>query len=251
MAHDDPERPTGTRIVIRLATRAVVALLFLTAALMGTVGGVLFAYGDDLPEISALDDYRPNTITRILASNGDVIGEFATERRVVIGYDDMAPVLRQAIMATEDADFEQHFGLSVSRILMTAAKDVVTGQRAGASTITQQVARMLFLQDYMQGGVFQRSGVRGFERKIKEAIVAVQLEKRYTKREIFTFYANHVTMGHGAYGVESGARLYFNKAAKDVTLDEAATLAAIVQTPARLTARWSSRQTISSIGTML
>ena len=117
MAHDDAERPTGTRVVIRLATRAVVALLFLTAALLGTVGGVLFAYGDDLPEISALDNYRPNTITRILASNGDVIGEFATERRVVIGYDDMAPVLRQAIMATEDADFEQHFGLSVSRIL--------------------------------------------------------------------------------------------------------------------------------------
>ena len=93
---------------------------------------------------------------------------------------------------------------------------------------------MLFLQDYMQGGVFQRSGMRGFERKIKEAIVAVQLEKRYTKREIFTFYANHVTMGHGAYGVEAGARLYFDKPAKDVTLEEAATIAAIVQTPARL-----------------
>ena len=86
----------------------------------------------------------------------------------------------------------------------------------------------------MQGGVFQRSGVRGFERKIKEAIVAIQLEKRYTKREIFTFYANHVTMGHGAYGVEAGARLYFDKPAKDLTLEEAATIAAIIQTPARL-----------------
>ena len=230
MAHDDAERPTGTRIVIRLARRAVVALLFLTAALTGTVGGVLFAYGDDLPEISALDDYRPNTITRILASNGDVIGEFATERRVVIGYDDMAPVLRQAIMATEDADFEQHFGLSVSRILMTAAKDVVTGQRAGASTITQQLARNLFLQaTYMKGGVYERS----LERKIREAILAVQLERRFTKREIFALYANQVPL-HGAYGVEAGARMYFNKSAKDVTLDEAATIAAVIQTPARL-----------------
>ena len=63
---------------------------------------------------------------------------------------------------------------------------------------------MLFLQEYMRGGVFERSGVRGFERKIREMIVAVQLEKRYTKREIFTFYANHVTMGHGAYGIEAG-----------------------------------------------
>jgi membrane carboxypeptidase/penicillin-binding protein len=159
-----------------------------------------------------------------------VIGEFATERRVVIGYDDIAPVLRQAIMATEDADFEQHFGVSISRIAMTAAKDVVTGQRAGASTITQQLARNLFLQaSYMRGGIYERS----LERKIREAILAVQLERRFTKREIFALYANQVPL-HGAYGVEAGARMYFNKSAKDVTLEEAATLAAIIQTPARL-----------------
>src|SRR5688500_12449168 len=230
MAQDPAERPTGFRIVIRFATRAVVALLFLTAAVAGTVGGVLFAYGDDLPEISALDDYRPNTITRILASNGDVIGEFATERRVVIGYDDMAPVLRQAIMATEDADFEQHLGLSAAPILMTAATDLLTGQRAGASTITQQLARNLFLQaTYVKGGVDERS----LERKTREAILAVQLERRFTKREIFALYANQVPL-HGAYGVEAGARMYFNKSAKDVTLDEAATIAAVIQTPARL-----------------
>jgi penicillin-binding protein 1A len=221
-------------IVIRLARQAGIVVLFVVAALLGTLSGVLFAYSDDLPEISALDSYEPHTITRVFARDGQVIGEFAIERRFVIGYDQMAPALRDAIVASEDADFEQHFGLSVSRIVITAIKDLVYGQRFGASTITQQVARMLFLQDYMQGGVFQRSGVRGFERKIKEAIVAVQLEKRYTKREIFTFYANHVTMGHGAYGVEAGARLYFDKPAKDVTLEEAATLAAIVQTPARL-----------------
>jgi penicillin-binding protein 1A len=234
MAEDTGERPTGTRVVIRLATRAIVALLFLVAALAGTVGGVLFAYGADLPEITALDDYRPNTITRIQASNGDVIGEFATERRVVIGYDDMAPVLRQAIMATEDADFEQHFGLSFSRILMTAVKDVVTGQRAGASTITQQLARNLFLQsEYMRGGVYARSGREGLERKVKEALLALQIERRYTKREIFALYANQVPL-HGAYGVEAGSRMYFNKSAKDLTLDEAATIAAVIQTPARL-----------------
>jgi penicillin-binding protein 1A len=225
---------TERTIVIRVARQAGLVVLFVAAALLGTLSGVLFAYADDLPEISALDSYEPHTITRVFARDGQVIGEFAIERRVVIGYDQMAPVLRQAIIASEDAEFEQHFGLSVSRIVITAIKDLLYGQRFGASTITQQVARMLFLQDYMQGGVFQRSGVRGFERKIKEAIVAVQLEKRYTKREIFTFYANHVTMGHGAYGVESGARLYFDKPAKDVTLEEAATLAAIVQTPARL-----------------
>jgi penicillin-binding protein 1A len=225
---------TERRVVIRLARQAGLVVLFVVAALLGTLSGVLFAYADDLPQISALDSYQPNTITTLFARDGRVIGEFAIERRVVVGYDAIAPVLRQAIIASEDAGFEQHFGLSVSRIIITAINDIVYGQRFGASTITQQVARMLFLQDYMQGGVFQRSGVRGFERKIKEAIVAVQLEKRYTKREILTFYANHVTMGHGAYGVEAGAQLYFDKPARDLTLEEAATIAAIVQTPARL-----------------
>ncbi|MBI3049577.1 MAG: PBP1A family penicillin-binding protein [Acidobacteria bacterium] len=231
MNHPDLPPPLrGRRVLVRVARQAGFIALFLMAALLGTLSGVLFAYMDDLPQISALDSYQPSTITRLFARDGQVIAEFAVERRVVVDYDDIAPVLRQAILASEDADFEQHFGLSMSRIVITAIRDILYGQRYGASTITQQVARMLFLSEYMRGGVFERS----FERKIREAIVAVQLEKRYTKREIFTFYANHVTMGHGAYGVEAGARLYFDKSAKDVTLEEAATLAAIVQTPSRL-----------------
>ncbi|NOT24655.1 MAG: PBP1A family penicillin-binding protein [Acidobacteria bacterium] len=229
------DNPTGERrIVVRIAKQAIIAALFITAAVAGGISGFLFAYADDLPEISALDNYQPKTITRLLARDGQVVAEFAVERRVVVGYDDIAPVLRQAILASEDADFEQHFGLSISRIVMTAFNDVVYGQRFGASTITQQLARMLFLQEYMQGGVFQRTGMRGVERKIKEMIVAIQIEKRYTKREIFTLYANHVTMGHGAYGLEAGSRLYFDKPAKDLSLEEAATIAAIIQTPARL-----------------
>jgi penicillin-binding protein 1A len=205
------------------------------AALLGTLSGVLFAYGDDVVEIAALDDYRPSTITRLLARNGEQIGEFATERRVVIGYDDMAPVLRQAIMASEDAGFERHFGISVSRVFVTVVRDVLAGRRLrGASTITQQVARMLFLQEYMRGGVFARTGTRGIERKIREAVLAIQLEKRYTKREIFAFYANHVPLDHGAYGVEAAAQMYFGKPASGLALDEAATIAAIIQTPSRL-----------------
>ena len=235
----------STRIVVRVVQQAGLVALFVATALAGTLSGVFFAYADDLPQISALDSYQPRTITRLLARDGQVIGEFATERRVVIGYDDIAPVLRQAIIASEDAGFEQHFGLSVSRIIITAIKDVLTGQRAGASTITQQAARMLFLQKYMSGGVFARSGLLGLERKIKEAIVAIQIEKRYTKREILTFYANHVTMGHGAYGVEAGARLYFDKPAKNLTVEEAATIAAIVQTPARLSPFVNPDQTLA------
>jgi penicillin-binding protein 1A len=232
--------------VLRIGLQAGLAVLFVVAALLGTLSGVLSAYAGDLPQISALDDYRPNTITRLLARDGEVIEEFAIERRVVIGYDDMAPELRQAIIASEDAGFEQHFGLSVSRILATALKDVMTGQRYGASTITQQVARMLFLQsEYMRGGVYARTGALGWERKIKEAILAIQLEKRYTKREILAFYANHVTLGHGAYGVEAASRMYFDKPASELTLEEAATIAAIVQTPSRLSPFVNPDQTLA------
>ena len=234
------------RVVVRIARNAGIVILFAMAALLGTLGGVLFAYAGDLPQITALDDYRPNTITRIHASDGQVIGEFATERRVVISYDDMAPVMRQAIIASEDAEFEQHFGLSISRILVTAVKDVLYNQRYGASTITQQVARMLFLQaEYMRGGIYARSGYSGLERKVKEALLAIQLEKRYTKREIFAFYANHVPLGHGAYGVEAASRLYFDKSAKDVTLEEAAAIAAIVQTPSRRSPFVNPKQTLA------
>lgn len=225
----------GTRLVVRLGLQAIVVALFLLAAFLGTLAGLAFAYKGDLPRVSALDDYRPSTITRLLARDGRVVGEFATERRVVIGYHDMAPVLRQAIISSEDAEFEQHFGLSVSRILVTVVKDVVLGKRFGASTITQQVARDLFLQaEYLKGGIYARTGRRGLERKLKEMLLAMQIERRYTKPEILTFYANQMNLGHGAYGVEAGSRMYFNKSAKDLTLDEAATIAAIIQTPARL-----------------
>jgi penicillin-binding protein 1A len=228
-----PQRPRS-KLVLRVVRNAGLIALFIVAALLGTVGGVLFAYSDDIPEISALDNYQPNTITRLLSRDGRVIGEFAIERRIVIGYDDMAPVLRQAIIATEDGDFEQHFGLSISRIVITAVKDIVYGQRFGASTITQQLARGLFLGEYMNNGVFVRSGWPLVERKMKEMLVSVQLERRYTKAEILTLYANQINLGHGAYGVEAASRMYFDKPAKDLTLEEAATIAAIIQTPARL-----------------
>jgi len=218
-----------------MAKQAGLVALFLVVALVGTVSGVLFAYAGDLPEISALDEYRPNTITRLLARDGREIGAFATERRVVIGYDDMAPVLRQAIIATEDSGFERHFGLSIKDTARAIALDLLTGERKGASTITQQVARDLFLRQYMrQGGVYARSGLEGLERKVKEWLVSLKIERRYTKREIFTLYANQIYLGHGAYGVEAASHLYFDKPAKDLALEEAAVIAGIIQSPERL-----------------
>ena len=224
--------------VIKFARTAVIVALFVTAAILGTLSGVLFAYAGDLPQISALDNYSPSTITRVYAADGQAIGEFAVQRRLIVGYDDIAPELRQAIIAAEDADFNSHFGLSVSRIAVTLVRDVVRGmgdllagrasRPGGASTITQQLARNLLPEE-----VGFQIGDVSLERKIREAIVAIQIEKRYTKSEILTLYANQVLFGHGTYGVESAARLYFGKSAKSVTLEEAAMLAGIIQLPAR------------------
>src|SRR5713101_5890212 len=140
-----------THYVIKYARNAGIIALFVGAAALGIVSGVVFVYASDLPEISALDSYAPSTITRVTAANGQVIGEFATERRVVVGYDDIAPQLRQAIIAAEDGNFDRHFGLSISSIAVRALSDILRivkdkigghpSRPAGASTITQQLAR--------------------------------------------------------------------------------------------------------------
>ena len=211
-----------------VASHAGVIILFLIAALLGAVSGVLFAYAGDLPAISALDDYAPSTITRVYGAGGEVVGEFAIERRIVIGYDDMAPKLREAIIAAEDASFNRHFGLSIPRIIITAIRDVLEQRMAGASTLTQQLARNLSV-----GGTAPLGMEKTWERKIREAILSIQIEKRYTKREILTLYCNQIFFGHDAHGVEAAARLYFDKSAMDLELEEAALLAGIIQTPNR------------------
>ncbi len=204
--------------VLRVARSAGLIALFVVAAILGIATGVIFAYAGDLPRISALDDYAPSTISRVYASKGEVVGEFAIQRRTVIPYEDISPNLVQAIKAAEDSEFDQHFGLSIPRIIVTLVKDIVYRRMHGASTLTQQLARKLFLTDDKTP-----------ERKIKEALLAIQIEKRYTKREIFTLYCNQMYFGHGVYGVEAASRLYFDKRARDLTLEEAAMIAGILQ----------------------
>jgi penicillin-binding protein 1A len=224
-----PARKPKAQLVIRFAGQAGVVALFIVVALLGVLSGVMFAYAGDLPQISALDNYAPSATTRVYARDGQTLAEFAIERRLIIGYDDIAPQLRQAIISAEDKDFNNHFGLSVSAIFARLATDILHRRLAsGASTLTMQLARNLFAED-----VGFQVGDKNWERKIKEALVAVQIEKRYTKREILTFYANQIHLGHGTYGVEAASRLYFNKHAKDLTLEEAAMLAGIIQSPAR------------------
>ena len=204
--------------ILTIARRAGIVALFVIAAILGTVSGVFFAFAGDLPQISALDDYAPSTISRVYGARGEVIGEFAIQRREVIPYEAISPRLKQAILAAEDSEFEQHFGLSIPRIVVTLMTDIIYRRMHGASTLTQQLARKLFLTDDKTP-----------ERKIKEALLAIQIEKRYTKNEIFTLYCNQMYFGHGVYGVEAASRFYFGKSAKDVRLEEAALIAGILQ----------------------
>jgi penicillin-binding protein 1A len=223
-----PHKSSARTYIIRFAGHAGLAALFIAVALFGTLSGVLFAYAGDLPLISGLDDYEPSAITRVYASNGETLGEFAIERRLVIPYEAISPHLRQAIISAEDKDFNTHFGLSVSALVVRLGNDILHRRLAGASTLTMQLARNLFADE-----IGFTVGDKSWERKIKEILVAIQIEKRYTKREILTFYCNQVHFGHGTHGVEAASRLYFGKHAKDLTLEEAALIAGIIQSPAR------------------
>jgi len=219
--------------VIRFARGAVIVALFVVAAAAGTLSGVLFAYAGDLPQISALDDYTPSIITRVYASDNQLIGEFATQRRVIVNHDDINPLLRQGIIATEDTEFDRHFGINLWRIAVAAGTDIIEMRRAqGASTLTQQLARNL-KEQFGLTSKNEETAAESFERKVKELILAVQIEKRYTKREIFTIYCNQMYLGHGAYGIEAASRLYFNKPNKELTLEEAALIAGLFQLPER------------------
>jgi len=200
-----------------------IVALFLAAAAAGLASGAVFAFVGDLPQISALDDYSLGTITRVVARDGSPVGEFATERRTVVAYDQIPPVMRNALVAAEDGAFFRHSGIDLKRIAATAIRRALRLQRyGGASTITQQLARKLFLTDEQTP-----------ERKIKEALLAIQIEKRYTKEEILTMYCNKMYWGHGAYGVEAAAQLYFGKHVSDLTLGEAAMIAGIHQSNVR------------------
>ncbi len=201
--------------------RVVFGFLVLASAAIGALFGTLLVYSTDLPQIEELERYRPSTITELYDSKGRVIGSFALQRRVIAQYEDYPKVLRDAILSIEDKDFEKHWGINVWRIIGAAYHDLTSGSRAqGASTLTMQLSRNLFL-----------TPDRKWTRKVQEAILAIQIERRFTKPQIFTLYANQIALGHGVYGFEAGAQYYFSKHAKDLTVEEAALLAGLPKGP--------------------
>jgi penicillin-binding protein 1A len=196
-------------------------LLLLVAAALGIPAGFLFAHAVRVPAVRKLVDYQPAIITRIYDRNGVAFAEYSIQRRIVIPKREMSQLFVNAVIATEDADFYKHGGVDPKAIMRAVIKDVIERRRAqGASTLTQQLAKQVFL-----------TPEKSFRRKINEIFLAVQIEKDFTKDQIFELYANQVYLGHGAYGVEAASRLYFGKHAKDLTLPEAAVLAALIRSP--------------------
>jgi penicillin-binding protein 1A len=201
--------------------RVLLGLLVLISALVGATAGLLLVYTTDLPQVDALEAYRPSSITELYDDHERVIGSFALQRRVVVGYDNFAPVLRDALVSIEDKDFYRHSGINFWRIVGAAYRDIESGGTVqGASTLTMQLARNLFL-----------SPDRSFHRKVQETMLAIQIERRFTKPQIFTLYANQIFLGHGVYGFEAASEFYFSKPARNLTLVEAALLAGLPKGP--------------------
>jgi len=216
--HDLPTIRIGDR---KLFGRLLFGLLILLSAAVGAAGGLLLVYSTDLPQVEELERYRPSSVTELYDGQGRVIGTFALQRRVIAAYDDYPEVLRNALVSIEDKDFYRHSGINLWRIIGAAYRDIESGGKVqGASTLTMQLAKNLFL-----------SPDRSFYRKVQEALLAIQIERRFTKPQIFTLYANQIFLGHGAYGYESASEYYFSKPARKLTLEEAALLAGLPKAP--------------------
>jgi penicillin-binding protein 1A len=190
-------------------------------ALLGGVGGVLLALMQNMPEIRQLESYRPSIATQVYAEGGEILGEFFIERRIPVRLSDCPSALRQAVIAIEDQNFYGHIGIDLQGIARAVYEDVRAGEFAqGGSTITQQLARGLFL-----------SPQKTLARKLKEALLALQIERCYTKEEILQRYLNQIYLGSGAYGVEAAAQTYFGKNVGQLTLSEAALIAGLPRYP--------------------
>jgi penicillin-binding protein 1A len=199
------------------------AFLVLLILLLVGIAVVYNSYKKDLPSLAQLHNIEPNLVTKIYSADGQIIKEFYTERRIFTPLEKIPPHLVDALLATEDRRFFHHWGANLLSICRAVWHDFWSGQRAqGASTITQQLARTLFL-----------SPEKTVPRKIKEILTAIKIERNYTKEEILELYLNQCYFGKGAYGVQAAAQVYFGKNVEDLTVSECAVLIGIPKNPTR------------------
>ncbi len=189
----------------------------------GVLGGVIASNFRDLPAIDKLSQFEPDKVAQLYSSKGELFAEFYIKRRMVIDFDEIPQSLINAVIAVEDSNFYNHFGVDIKGITRAAFYNIFAGRvRQGGSTITQQLSKVLFL-----------SPERKITRKIKEALIAFQIERQFTKNEILELYLNQLYFGSGAYGVETASFIYFNKHVRDLSVEEAALLAGLPKAPTR------------------
>ena len=200
-----------------------IALLIISGIICGASAGAFFALTNDLPQIQALESFKPSATTRIYSADKVLLAELSIEKRDPVPLDSIPEYLKKALIATEDRNFYAHSGVDIKGILRAAIKDIKVRRFAeGASTITQQLAKTLFL-----------TNKKNLLRKLKEAILSFQLERRYTKDEILTIYLNQVYFGSGAYGIKSASRIFFGKQVSDLSIAECALIAGMPKSPSR------------------
>jgi penicillin-binding protein 1A len=219
-----PAVPKFTKAAVakrRLINRIALGILVFLAMTTGSLTGLMLVYSVDLPQIADLQRYHPDTTTELYDAHGRPFGSFALERRVIVPYSSFAPILREAVISIEDKNFESHWGVNVFRVAGSIYHDLASKGRAqGASTLTMQLARNLFL-----------SSERTFGRKLQEVFLSIQIERKFTKQQIFTLYANQIYLGHGVYGFEAGSEYFFGKHVSELSLSEAALLAGLPKGP--------------------
>ncbi|HEY0080675.1 MAG TPA: PBP1A family penicillin-binding protein [Pyrinomonadaceae bacterium] len=219
-----PAQKKRGSILRRFWLPAVLLLALSAGGLTGIVLAYELNYSTAATEVASLATYRPSVVTRVYADDGEtVIGEFALERRIPLRYEEIPSNVKNAILAVEDVRFNDHVGIDPIRIAGAVWKNITTGSREGGSTLTQQLAKNLFL-----------TREQTLSRKTKEWVMALEIERFYTKNQIMEMYVNHIFLGANAYGFEAAAQTYFNKNAKDLSIDEAALLAGIPRSPSQL-----------------
>src|SRR6202521_2559308 len=215
--------PPGERkhLLRRFWLPAVLILALAAGGLTGIIAAYELNYSRAANEVAAPATYPPSVVTRVYADDGEtVIGEFALEKRIPLKYEEIPPVMKNAILAVEDTRFYDHMGIDPIRILGAAWKNLTSEKVEGGSTLTQQLAKNLFL-----------TREQTLKRKVNEWVLALQIERYYTKNQIMELYVNHMFLGANAYGMEAGAETYFGKQARDLTLGEAALLAGVPKAP--------------------
>ncbi len=191
------------------------------AATLGIATGILAMTLSDLPQVENLETYEPKSVTTILDIHGNVVHEFYREKRIPVPLEKIPVLVRKAFLVAEDWRFYDHFGIDLIGLFRATIKNLIEQRYAeGASTITQQLAKNLFL-----------SPEKTLGRKFKEAALSIQIERRYSKNEILSLYLNQIYLGQGCYGVETASQTYFGKSVNKLSLAEAAMLAGLPKGP--------------------